>query len=76
MYTCRPNSTIHLDFEEFATECNWDHLYIYDGKSVQSPLIAVIRYEIVIKSVATSAVVSSVIHVDCLPGIQIMLIIE
>ncbi|KAJ7336559.1 hypothetical protein OS493_011773 [Desmophyllum pertusum] len=38
----RPNSTIHLDFEEFATECNWDHLYIYDGKSVQSPLIAVI----------------------------------
>ncbi|XP_078358816.1 attractin-like protein 1 [Oculina patagonica] len=38
----RPNSTINLDFEEFATECNWDHLYIYDGKSVESPLIAVI----------------------------------
>ena len=38
-----PNSTIHLDFEEFATECNWDHLYIYDGKSIKSPLIGVIR---------------------------------
>ncbi|CAH3033959.1 unnamed protein product [Porites lobata] len=37
-----PNSTIHLDFEEFATECNWDHLYIYDGKSIKSPLIGVI----------------------------------
>ena len=40
----RPNSTIHLNFEEFATECNWDNLYVYDGKSVKSPLIAVIRY--------------------------------
>ena len=41
---CRPNSTIHLNLEEVATECIWDNLYIYDGKSVKSPLIAVIRY--------------------------------
>ncbi|XP_044169184.1 attractin-like protein 1 isoform X2 [Acropora millepora] len=38
----RPNSTIHLDLKMFATECNWDHLYIYDGNSVKSPLIAVL----------------------------------
>lgn len=37
-----PNSTIHLDLKMFATECNWDHLYIYDGNSVRSPLIAVL----------------------------------
>ncbi|RMX57812.1 hypothetical protein pdam_00006739 [Pocillopora damicornis] len=38
----KPNSTIHLNLEEVATECIWDNLYIYDGKSVKSPLIAVI----------------------------------
>ncbi|CAA9993498.1 unnamed protein product, partial [Nesidiocoris tenuis] len=36
-----PNSTIRLHIEEFATECGWDHLYIYDGDSVHSPLLAV-----------------------------------
>lgn len=35
---------IRLHLEEFATECSWDHLYIYDGDSVQSPLLAVFRY--------------------------------
>lgn len=34
---------IRLHLEEFATECSWDHLYIYDGDSVQSPLLAVFR---------------------------------
>ncbi|XP_074640642.1 attractin-like protein 1 [Tubulanus polymorphus] len=34
------NSTIHLKFNHFATECAWDHLFIYDGNSVYSPLIA------------------------------------
>lgn len=33
--------TIRLHIEEFATECSWDHLYIYDGDSVKSPLLAV-----------------------------------
>ncbi|KAH8291888.1 hypothetical protein KR054_001951 [Drosophila jambulina] len=33
------NIRIHL--REFATECGWDHLYIYDGDSVDSPLLAV-----------------------------------
>lgn len=32
---------IRLHLEEFATECGWDHLYIYDGDSVESPLLAV-----------------------------------
>ncbi|CAH0395554.1 unnamed protein product [Bemisia tabaci] len=35
------NSTIRLHIEEFATECGWDHLYIFDGDSVHSPLLAV-----------------------------------
>ncbi|XP_039958409.1 attractin-like protein 1 [Bactrocera tryoni] len=34
-----PSIRIHL--REFATECGWDHLYIYDGDSVDSPLLAV-----------------------------------
>ncbi|KAJ8961064.1 hypothetical protein NQ314_005994 [Rhamnusium bicolor] len=36
-----PNSTITLHIEEFATECGWDHLYVFDGDSVDSPLLAV-----------------------------------
>ncbi|XP_026479999.1 attractin-like protein 1 [Ctenocephalides felis] len=36
-----PNHTIRLHIEEFATECGWDHLYVYDGDSVDSPLLAV-----------------------------------
>ena len=39
-----PNTSIRLHLEEFATECGWDHLYIYDGDSVKSPLLAVFRY--------------------------------
>lgn len=38
-----PNSSITLRLEEFATECGWDHLYVYDGDSVDSPLLAVFR---------------------------------
>ncbi|XP_060527876.1 attractin-like protein 1 isoform X2 [Cylas formicarius] len=36
-----PNATITLHIEEFATECGWDHLYVFDGDSVNSPLLAV-----------------------------------
>lgn len=35
-----------LQLLEFATECSWDHLYIYDGDSVFAPLLAVYRYQI------------------------------
>ncbi|CAG7724473.1 unnamed protein product [Allacma fusca] len=34
-------SHIYLHIEEFATECGWDHLYIYDGDSVHAPLLGV-----------------------------------
>lgn len=34
---------IRIHLEEFATECGWDHLYVYDGDSVESPLLAVFR---------------------------------
>ncbi|XP_075233105.1 attractin-like protein dsd isoform X2 [Lycorma delicatula] len=37
-----PNATIRLHIEEFATECGWDHLYIFDGDSVHSRLLAVL----------------------------------
>lgn len=40
--TKKPSIRLHL--EEFATECGWDHLYVYDGDSVDSPLLAVFRY--------------------------------
>lgn len=36
-----PNSSITLHLHEFATECGWDHLYIFDGDSVASPLLGV-----------------------------------
>ncbi|KAJ8025805.1 Attractin-like protein 1 [Holothuria leucospilota] len=36
----RNDTPIHLKLEEFGTECSWDHLYIYDGDSIYSPLVA------------------------------------
>uniref|UniRef100_A0A3Q2Z0Z0 Attractin n=1 Tax=Hippocampus comes TaxID=109280 RepID=A0A3Q2Z0Z0_HIPCM len=36
----RPNSVLRLRFEHFATECSWDHLYVYDGDSIYAPLLA------------------------------------
>ncbi|GFX85055.1 attractin [Trichonephila clavipes] len=35
-----PNSTIRLEIAHFETECSWDHLYIFDGDSVFSRLLA------------------------------------
>ncbi|XP_012270635.1 attractin-like protein 1 isoform X2 [Orussus abietinus] len=35
------NLSIRMHIEEFATECGWDHLYIYDGDSVEAPLLGV-----------------------------------
>ncbi|XP_055897034.1 multiple epidermal growth factor-like domains protein 8 [Biomphalaria glabrata] len=35
-----PNRTIHLRFENMTTECSFDFLFIYDGKSYNSHLIA------------------------------------
>jgi hypothetical protein len=36
-----PNATIRLHLKEFATECGWDHLYIWDGDSIFEGLQAV-----------------------------------
>lgn len=36
----RPNTVLRLRFHHFATECNWDHLYVYDGDSIYAPLVA------------------------------------
>ena len=43
-----PNSKIRLHLKEFATECGWDHLYVFDGDSVFSDLKAV--YSGIVKS--------------------------
>lgn len=32
--------TIRLQLNYFETECSWDHLYIFDGDSLYSPMIA------------------------------------
>ena len=34
---------IRLLLNHFATECSWDHLYVYDGDSIFAPLLAVYR---------------------------------
>uniref|UniRef100_A0A8C4R8L7 Attractin-like 1a n=1 Tax=Eptatretus burgeri TaxID=7764 RepID=A0A8C4R8L7_EPTBU len=34
------NVPLRLRFNHFATECSWDHLYVFDGDSVYSPLLA------------------------------------
>ncbi|XP_057681701.1 attractin-like protein 1 [Corythoichthys intestinalis] len=36
-----PNAILRLRFNHFATECSWDHMYVYDGDSVYAPLVAV-----------------------------------
>ncbi|XP_064275271.1 attractin isoform X5 [Passer domesticus] len=36
----RPNTILRLRFNHFATECSWDHLYVYDGDSIYAPLLA------------------------------------
>lgn len=36
-----PNVVLRLRFNHFATECSWDHMYVYDGDSVYAPLVAV-----------------------------------
>ncbi|KAM3831714.1 LOW QUALITY PROTEIN: attractin [Vipera latastei] len=36
----RPNTVLRLRFNHFATECSWDHLYVYDGDSIYAPLLA------------------------------------
>ncbi|XP_021361114.1 attractin-like isoform X3 [Mizuhopecten yessoensis] len=38
--TGQPNTTIQLKFHQFSTECGWDHVYVYDGDSVFSSLLA------------------------------------
>lgn len=36
----RNNATIRIQFHQFNTECNYDYLYIFDGDSIYSPLVA------------------------------------
>ena len=34
------DAVIRMQLIEFETECSWDHLYVFDGDSVFSPLVA------------------------------------
>ena len=43
-YYFRANGSIALRLNDFAIECNWDRLYIFDGDSVNAPLIASLRF--------------------------------
>lgn len=36
----RSNATIRIQLHQFSTECNYDYLYIFDGDSTYTPLIA------------------------------------
>eukprot|EP00112_Aurelia_sp_Birch-Aquarium-sp1_P019547 Seg485.7_Seg485.4 transcript_id=Seg485.7_Seg485.4/GoldUCD/mRNA.D3Y31 product="putative protein tag-53" protein_id=Seg485.7_Seg485.4/GoldUCD/D3Y31 len=36
----RKNASIKLELDAFATECAWDHVYVYDGWSIYDPLVA------------------------------------
>ncbi|XP_016355308.1 attractin-like protein 1 [Sinocyclocheilus anshuiensis] len=38
-----PNAVLRLRFNHFATECSWDHMYVFDGDSIYAPLVAVFR---------------------------------
>ncbi|XP_062505107.1 attractin-like isoform X2 [Corticium candelabrum] len=40
--TQRSNVSIVLRIHDFATECMWDHLYVFDGDSVEAQLLAVL----------------------------------
>ena len=43
-----PNAVLRLRFNHFATECSWDHTYVYDGDSIYAPLVAVFRSVIIL----------------------------
>lgn len=42
----RDRLLIKVRIDEFSTECGWDHLYIHDGSSFDSPLVAVLRFNV------------------------------
>uniref|UniRef100_A0A673IJ06 Attractin-like n=1 Tax=Sinocyclocheilus rhinocerous TaxID=307959 RepID=A0A673IJ06_9TELE len=52
----QPNSILRLRFEHFATECSWDHLYVYDGDSIYSPILAAFSGLIVPESYSNETV--------------------
>jgi len=33
-----PSDRIRIHLKEFATECGWDHLYVFDGDSVSESI--------------------------------------
>jgi hypothetical protein len=43
VFCCRTNANIHFQVDEFFTECNWDHLYIFDGDSTDSLILAAFK---------------------------------
>uniref|UniRef100_A0A3Q3ED31 EGF-like domain-containing protein n=1 Tax=Labrus bergylta TaxID=56723 RepID=A0A3Q3ED31_9LABR len=47
--SCSPNAVLRLRFNHFATECSWDHMYVYDGDSIFAPLVAVFSGLIVLE---------------------------
>lgn len=60
--TGQPNVTVRFRLDSFATECAWDHLYVYDGDSIYSTLVAAFRYIFLIHTVKRHAYVISKTH--------------
>ncbi|XP_039262630.2 attractin-like protein 1 [Styela clava] len=48
------NSSLRLRFLEFASECGWDYLYIFDGDSAYSPILATFNGLIITQDQTTS----------------------
>ncbi|CAG12613.1 unnamed protein product, partial [Tetraodon nigroviridis] len=65
-----PNAVLRLRFNHFATECSWDHMYIYDGDSIYAPLVAVFSIALTERSVfrINSCPNNCSGHGKCTPG--------
>uniref|UniRef100_A0A671L195 Attractin-like protein 1 n=1 Tax=Sinocyclocheilus anshuiensis TaxID=1608454 RepID=A0A671L195_9TELE len=66
-----PNAVLRLRFNHFATECSWDHMYVFDGDSIYAPLVAVFSaYNLMNKSPDCSLKVPSAEPYWFLPNVK------
>uniref|UniRef100_A0A8C5E820 Attractin-like protein 1 n=1 Tax=Gouania willdenowi TaxID=441366 RepID=A0A8C5E820_GOUWI len=57
-----PNAALRLRFNHFATECSWDHMYVFDGDSIHAPLVAVFSGLVVPETKRNESVPEVVTH--------------
>lgn len=51
------NSSIHFEIDELVTECNWDHLYIFDGGSIYAPQLVALNGHLIAETSSNHAVI-------------------